>query len=466
MRRPVVHFILPPDICFTTQPALMGRALYSPVAGPLAVAAVTPRDEWDCVLTDGNVEPVDCDRPCDLAAISIMTVYAHRGYEIADRLRARGVPVVIGGVHATFLPSEALQHADAVVVGEAELVWPRVLADARAGRLRGVYAADRWHDMRGMPPLPWTLLRRDRYLVTSFVQTSRGCPHRCDFCCEKGMNGVRTRMRPVPEVATEVAALPDRDIGIYDADVFARPERALRLMDAVAPLGKRWHGAVSSRVAESDALLAAARRSGCFMLDVGFESLSERNLRSVHKGFNRPERYRALIEKIHSHGVMVLALCMFGFDEDDESVFESTARFFLDAGADAAAFSVLTPYPGTALCHRLHGEGRITSYDWSRYDQSDVVFEPRRMSQETLRAGFGHAYDVFYSRSSILRRFPVLGGRDRFYWAVTNAVMRGFDRREAARNRIARDDTPYPGDLLAPHARPGASGLLHPLPPA
>lgn len=460
MSKMLVYFILPKNECFITKPAYLGRAIYSAVAGPLALAAITPEDQWDMSFTDENVEAIDFETKPDLVAISIMTVNAYRGYVIAREFRRQGIPVVLGGVHATFLPYEALRHADAVVIGEAEMIWEKVLSDARDGRLNGIYKADRWFDMKGMKPPKWDLLKRNKYLLADFIQTSRGCPHQCTFCCEKGINGNRYRFRPIEEVIQEMRAIPGREIDLYDVDVFSKPERAYKMMEAMVPLGKTWQGAASSGIADNDALLAMAKKSGCYMLSIGFESLSGQNLKQANKGFNRPEHYKELIRKMHKHGIMVLALTMFGFDSDDESVFEKSVKFWIEAGADAAAFSLLTPYPGTPLFHQLAAEGRITSYDWSKYAQSDVVYQPKLMSQETLRAGLAYAYQTFYSSRSLAHRFPFQGSRNRLYWVVTNALLRKFAKQDAPLNRVVCDDTRPPGNLIADHARPDASGMI------
>ncbi len=158
---------------------------------------------------------------------------------------------------------------------------------------------------------------------------------------------------------------------------------------------------------------------------------------------------------------MVFALNMFGFDSDDESVFEKTAKFWIEAGADACAFSVLTPYPGTPLFRQMHAEGRITSYDWSKYDQGNVVFVPRQMNQETLRDGHRYAYETFYSCRSILRRFPILGARDRLFWAMTNSFMRASEVQSALQTETVCDGTDFNLDKLAEHVRPNATGILH-----
>jgi radical SAM superfamily enzyme YgiQ (UPF0313 family) len=160
------------------------RALYSPLAGLLAVAALIPEDQYEVVLTDENIEPIDFDLKADLVGISAMTSYVKRGYEIADKFRSRGVPVIMGGVHPSFLPAEALEHADAVVVGEAELVMSEVLKDLESGNVKGLYLADKLHNMVNMSFPRYDLLKSNRYVNRTFIQTSRGCHHACTFCAE------------------------------------------------------------------------------------------------------------------------------------------------------------------------------------------------------------------------------------------------------------------------------------------
>ena len=200
MRHRVVHLINPKTDSLTTRPLYLNRALYSPLAGLLAVAGAIPRDRYDVVLTDENIESIDFDLKADLVGISAMTSYVNRGYEIADAFRARGVPVVMGGVHPSFMPQEALKHCDAVVIGEAELVIEKLLDDLEQGRMRGTYRADRLHPMDGLPMPRYDLIKRNRYVNRTFVQTSRGCHQGCTFCAEPLMNGLKVRYRPVEEV--------------------------------------------------------------------------------------------------------------------------------------------------------------------------------------------------------------------------------------------------------------------------
>jgi radical SAM superfamily enzyme YgiQ (UPF0313 family) len=427
VRTRLIHLINPKADSLTTRPLYMNRALYSPLAGLLAVAASIPRDKYEVLLTDENIERVDFDLKADLVGISAMTSYVKRGYEIADQFRARGIPVVMGGVHASFMPQEALEHCDAVVIGEVELVVDKLLEDLRRGSMRGIYKSTALHSMVGLQMPRYDLIKKHRYVNRTFVQTSRGCHQGCTFCAEPLMNGLRFRYRPVDEVVHEVENCGSRNISINDADFFGTPERPKEVMRALKGRGIRWQAGVTSKLAQDDRMLELAAASGCTMLSIGFESVSRATLKSVHKLVNRPETFASLVEKVHSYGIMVFGLFMFGFDSDDRSVFEETFRFNIQADYDAAAYSVLTPYPGTLTWYDMKKDGRIFSFDWTMYDQSHVVYRPALMSEEELHQGMNAAYRGFYSASSILGRFPYRGCR-RAEWLVYNLFMRKGSR--------------------------------------
>jgi radical SAM superfamily enzyme YgiQ (UPF0313 family) len=448
MRYGVIHLVNPKTDSLTTRPLYFNRALYSPLAGLLAVAAGIPRDRYDVVLTDENIEPIDFDLKADLVGISAMTCYVNRGYEIADAFRARGVPVVMGGVHPSFMPQEALKHCDAVVIGEVELVLEKLLDDLERGKLCGTYKSERLHPMEGLPMPRYDLIKRHRYVNCTFVQTSRGCHQGCTFCAEPLMNGLKFRYRPVEEVIHEVENCGSRMISINDADFFGTPERPKEVMRALKGRGIRWQAGVTSKLAQDDRMLELAAESGCTLLSIGFESISRDTLKSVHKHVNRPETFAALVEKVHSYGIMVFGLFMFGFDGDDASVFQETARFNIKADYDACAYSVLTPYPGTLTWYELKKANRIVSFDWAKYDQANVVYRPARMSGDELRLGQTLAYETFYAPSSIARRFPLRGGRSRLQWSIYNLFMKkgaATDRKEAiAPPTEAPDVAPMP----------------------
>ena len=454
MRTRRIYLVNPRADSAITRPMYFGRSLYSPLAGLLAVAALIPQEQYEVILADENVEPIDFDMRADLVGISAMTSYVKRGYKIADAFRRRGVPVIMGGVHPSFMPDEALQHADAVVVGEAELVMQRVLDDLGDGALKGIYKADQLHSMASMAIPRYDLIKPKRYVNRTFIQTSRGCHHACTFCAEQLMYGLRFRYRPVAEVMREIEVAGQRNIALNDADFFGTSQRALEIMRALKGRGLSWQAGVNSGAAFDDRLLEAAAESGCNMLAIGFESLSRETLRRAHKYQNTPERYRALVDKLHSHGILVFGLFMFGFDQDEPSVFEETSRFTIEAGYDVCGFSIMTPYPGTLNWFEMLKNERIASFDWNAYDQHHVVYKPVGLTPEALRDGQWLAYDRFYSARSMAKRFPWSGGRSRSHWSIYNLFYRRMEIAERdPTNAVAAPGTP-PEHIARPPLMP------------
>lgn len=449
-----IHLINPEADTFATRPLFFGKALYSPVAGLLAVSALIPDDEYEVILTDENIEPIDFDIEVDMVGISAMTSYVRRGYEIADQFRARGTPVIMGGVHVSYMPQEALKHANAVLVGEAELIMPKVLDDLKHGHLAGIYKAEHLHTMVGMPRPRQSLLKSNRYINKGFIQTSRGCHHGCLFCAEPTMYGLRFRYRPVDELVAEVEQLDEKVILLNDADFFGTPKRAMDVMKVLKGRGLRWQAAVNSREANDERLLELAAESGCFMLSIGFESISRETLRNVHKCQNDPEDYQALVEKLHKYGIMVLGLFIFGFEGDKPSVFAETLQFNVDAKFDMCGYSILTPYPGTINWFEMMRRRQIVSFDWDKYDQSHIVFQPAGLSTDQLYRGYLATYDGFYTVPSMLRRFPYDGSRSRLYWTIYNAFFRkgGIVTRDP--QQLVGEPTPRPDHAAVPPLMP------------
>ena len=350
----------------------------------------------------------------------------------------------MGGVHPSFMPQEALKHCDAVVIGEVELVIDKLLDDLERGEMRGTYKSDRLHPMDGLPMPRYDLLKKHRYVNSTFVQTSRGCHQGCTFCAEPLMNGLKFRYRPVDEVIREIENCGSRMISINDADFFGTPERPKEVMRALKGRGIHWQAGVTSKLAQDDRMLELAAESGCTLLSIGFESISRATLTSVHKHVNRPETFAALVEKVHSYGIMVFGLFMFGFDGDDLSVFDETVKFNIDADYDACAYSVLTPYPGTLTWYEMKKANRIVSFDWTKYDQANVVYRPAQMSRRRAPAGSSTRLRERSTRpSSMARRFPLRGKRHRLQWAIYNLFMRRgaqTDRKEAIAAPTAEPD--------------------------
>ena len=443
MRTRVIHLINPKTDSLTTRPIYLNRALYSPLAGLLAVAASIPRDQYEVVLTDENIETIDFDLKADLVGISAMTSYVNRGYEIADQFRAKGVPVVMGGVHPSFMPQEALKHCDAVVIGEVELVIDKLLDDLKQGSMRGTYKSDTLHPMVGMPMPRYDLLKKNRYVNRTFVQTSRGCHQGCTFCAEPLMNGLKFRYRPVDEVIHEMENCGSRTISINDADFFGTPERPKEVMRALKGRGIQWQAGVTSKLAQDDRMLELAAESGCTMLSIGFESISRSTLKSVHKHVNRPENFAALVEKVHSYGIMVFGLFMFGFDGDDTSVFDETVKFNVDA-----ELRRLRLFGAHALSRHAHlvrdeeGEpDRLVRLD-------DVRPGPRGLSSgaDVRRTNFASARAAPTRISIRCLRSPAdsrsRGKRHRAQWLIYNTFMRRASQTERIDSIAAPTEAP------------------------
>lgn len=380
-------------------------------------------DTWEIVLIDENVDPLDLDSPPDLAGISIMTPLADRGYAIADALRERGVTVVLGGIHPTMMREEAKSHADAVVLGEAELLWPGVLSDFKAGRLQPFYAADAFAELKDLPVPRRDLLNRRAYFFTNTLQTTRGCPHDCEFCSVTSFYGRTYRVRPVEGVIREMDHMGRGFVFFVDDNIVGKPGYAKELFRALIPLRVRWFSQASLAVARDEELLRLAQESGCKGLFIGFESLSQETLKAMGKSMNRVHEYRDAVKRIHDHGIGIQGSFIFGTDGDDETIFSDVLRFIERTHIEAALFSVLTPFPGTRIEAALRLEGRILHRDWAAYDMNHVVFRPKRMTPARLQDGFDWAYRTLYGYRSILTRlFPFT--RSGLFFGVQNYGFR------------------------------------------
>jgi radical SAM superfamily enzyme YgiQ (UPF0313 family) len=378
------------------------------------LAGLTPPDV-ELSLADDVVRRLDPERDLDfgatLAAITASTKTALRAYELADAYRRHGVRTVMGGIHPTALPEEALEHCDAVVVGEAEGLWPELVEDARRGALRRIYRHERLPDFARPPRPRRELFGSRRYVPIHTVQASRGCPFSCEFCSVSPFYGRAFRHRDVRDVVEEIEGLDGRWLMFADDNIVGRPERSRELFEALRPLKIHWFGQASLHGIERDEEVRRIAASGCEALFIGFESVSREALRAAGKRQNDPARYLDTVRRLHDHGIAVWASFVFGLDEDDEGVFDRTLEFALRSGVLMALFAILTPYPGTPLYERLRSEGRLLDERWwlrARRDDQPV-FRPRRMSAEALHRGWQRTWREFYSVSSIARRFLASG---------------------------------------------------------
>jgi radical SAM superfamily enzyme YgiQ (UPF0313 family) len=396
----------------------------------MILAANTPPG-FEVRIADEAAGPVPFDEPWDLVGISSITATAPRAWAIAAEFRRRRVPVILGGIHASFRPDEAAEHADSVFVGEADDGWAEVLDDAASGRgLKPRYEAKDHPELAGRPFPRRDLLAKGVYGAAT-VMASRGCPHGCSFCSTTRFLGRKLRLRPPAEVAAEAASLPGRILVFTDDNLFADKEWALSLLEAVAPLRKRWVAQCSFEASRRPDLLAAARRAGCMGVLIGFESLSAENLRDVRKGVNKAEDYLSGVQAFRDHGLLVQGSFIFGLDGDTRETFRETLDFVFRAKLGAANFAVLTPLPGTEVFRRLEEEGRIATTDWSLYDKLNVVFRPKHLTPEDLREGVKAAYREVFSLRGIWRRVPLLHRNGILCWLYNlnyrRGVMKGWD---------------------------------------
>ena len=367
------------------------------------LAAFAP-PAWQVYHVDEVVRPVDLAMPADLVAITFHTPSAPHAYAMADRFRERGIPVALGGPHVTLMPDEAQAHADVIFVGEAESHWPQFLHEFEAGRHRPRYCSTEPPTLEHVPRARKDLFhRRDHTAGVLFA--TRGCPHHCDFCTLAVMYQGPVRKRRVEAVAEEYGSFPGKVIILWDDNIASDVEYGKALFRALAPYRKWWSSQSSIQAAQDDEFLALAAGSGCKQLFVGLESVSQASVNEVHKRFNRVSDYGSAIARIHAHGIAVQAGIVFGFDNDQPTIFGETVDFLEAAGVQNATFNILTPFPGTRLYQRLEAEGRILTRDWSKYNgRADVVFRPRQMTPDELLAGYQYANRRFYSWKSVCRR--------------------------------------------------------------
>jgi radical SAM superfamily enzyme YgiQ (UPF0313 family) len=368
----------------------------------LSVAAAMP-PHVDTTIVDEEVEPIDFETDADVIGISFMTYNAPRAYEIADRFRAeKGKPVIFGGFHPTFMPEEAIRHADAVCVGEAEGVVPRMMDDFAAGALKPFYRSQPV-DLAGLSRPAPSLIRKQHYAPADVLQATRGCNYPCSFCSVAAFHHRHFRTRPVGEVIDELKSL-GRYVLFMDDNIMGDREFARQLFAAMIPLGKRWFSQCGIGIADDEELLSLASRSGCQGLFVGFESLSQAELRSWQKRPNLGKDYLAVVRRLHSAGIAVCAGFVFGGDDDAPDAFERTLEFLLEANVETLQATRLTPFPGTPLFAEMDEQGRICDKNWAHYDFNHVVFEPLHMRRETLDTGVAWVLRQFHTRSRVARR--------------------------------------------------------------
>jgi radical SAM superfamily enzyme YgiQ (UPF0313 family) len=376
---------------------------------PLLAALAPPGHT--VTIVEESYAPDDMNSDVDLVGITVMTELVPRAYHIADAYRQKGVKVVMGGIHPTVLPDEALEHADAVVVGEAEGVWPRLVSDAASGQMQKIYRADKMTDLQGLPKP-----RRDLFPGTKGkgyipipigVETSRGCPYDCEFCCIGQTLGQQYRIRPVPEVIAEIESIDSPYLFFVDDALGLNRNAAKKLFTEMIPLRRRWLAQGTVSLAEDLELLGLMKRSGCLGLLVGFESVQKGTQNEVSKIKNLKIDFYEAMRRFHGEGFGILGSFVFGFDYENKDVFEQTFEFIMRSCMDVVQLRILTPYPGTRLYKRLLSEGRLLARDWwlHGYPPDTLLFQPMSMTADELISGYARLNKQAYSIGAMMKRF-------------------------------------------------------------
>src|SRR4030066_1669373 len=360
----------------------------------LPLLAALPPPGHTMTSVDEAFAPDDINQDVDLVGITVMTDLALKAYHIADAYRQKAVEVVSGGIHPTVLPDEALEEAAAVVVGEAGGVWPRLVSDAASGQMQRIYRAGKLTDLQGLPKPRRDLLPGTQYQgftrIPIGVETSRGCPYDCEFCCIGQPLGQQYRVRPVPEVIAEIESIDSPHLFFVDDSLGLNRNVAKKLFTEMIPLRRRWLAQGTVSLAQDGELLRLMRRSGGLGLLIGFESGQKATQNEVNKIKNLKIDFYEAMRRFHGEGFGILGSFGFGFDYENKDVFEQTFEFIMQTHMDIVQLRILTPYPGTRLYTRLLSEDRLLVHDWwlGGYPPDTLLFQPQGMTADELIRGY------------------------------------------------------------------------------
>lgn len=407
------------------------KGILIPQLALFILEGLTPKKHEVKIVEEEYME-LDMDEECDVVAISILTSNAYRGYRIADAFREKGKIVVIGGIHPSLLPDEALEHANAVVIGEAEGVWEKILDDIESGNLQERYQEPN-PDLDRYIPKDFSTLDKKRMYNLVPLQTSRGCPYNCDFCCVTDIFGKKITLIPVKHIVRDIEESGARNFIFLDDNIIGNQKYARELFTALIPLKIRWVGQSSISFARNIEIMELAKKSGCKGLFIGLESVLETNT-NKYKKLKSLEDTQQSIKKMLKMGILIQASVIFGFDEDTHETFGETIKFLVKNRISLASINALTPYPGTRVFENFKETGRLLHEKWEYYDHHTVVFQPKNMTPLELQIGKIKAKSDFSKILSIAVR--ILGNlrMPAFYLAVNL----GYRKLAIAEYRIMR----------------------------
>lgn len=414
------------------------RGTYVPQLSLYILEGLTP-PEHQVRIVEEEWEAIPFGEDCDLVGISCMTANAPRAYQVADSFRKRGIKVVLGGIHPTLLPEEALEHADCVVTGESEGVWEQLLEDHSINRLQRSYH-QKEPDLTRYIPKNYHESKARSWFRALPLLTTKGCPYDCDFCSVAKLYGNRVRHIPVDNVIRDIRESGGRSFIFLDDNITGDTRYAKELFKALIPEKIRWVGMASIKLANNDSLLELASKSGCSALLIGVESIEEDQMTSMPKSMKDVDELQQAIRKIMRAGILFHASMIIGFDHETPESIRRMVKFLYRNRVSTVSFCMLTPFPGTRIYEQMKNEGRLITDDWKFYNNRTITFRPERLTPLELQAAYFRAKRSFYNIPSVLLRWPANRRQSLLHLASSVGYLRDV-RGEMRRWKTLKQET-------------------------
>ncbi|MFQ5713681.1 MAG: B12-binding domain-containing radical SAM protein [Candidatus Scalinduaceae bacterium] len=388
------------------------------------LAGLTPKDV-EVEIVEELAEDIDFETECDLVGITAFTCQAPRAYGIASEFRKRGKTVIMGGIHVSALPSEAIEHVDSIIIGEADNLWPTVIDDFKNKKLKRVYECSQLHNLKDLPSPRYDLVKKKNYIMPFMpVQASRGCPHNCDFCTVTKFFGGSYRLRPIDDIIRDIKASGSKRIIFVDDNILANRKYARELFTRLIPLKIQWFSQCTVNIGRFPDLCRLAAKSGSLGVAVGVDSISQASLNIVGKRQNKVSDFYRLLKSARKNGLSISLSVIVGLDGDDKDIFNGTVKFISRIKPFLTVLNVPIPYPGTGMANKLEVENRLLHKDWSRYRGVNVVFSPKLLDRRQLETEALSMYKKLYTFKSIVIRSLSQPLRNILRTFLSNIIMR------------------------------------------